>query len=636
MSDQKINILLVDDQPAKLLSYRVILEELGETLLSANSAQEAFEHLNRSEIAVVLVDVYMPDLDGFELARMIREHPRFKDTAIILISAVLLADMDFLRGYQHGAVDYISVPVIPEVLRAKVKVFADLYRKTKQLERFNQELEERVAERTSALELAMADLQTSEGRLQLALEAANMGWWSYDIKANKIDWSQTLVRLMGFSPEAFGGTWEGMLAHAHADDRHMLKDLVHKITPGNNSKCEVRFVKPDGSVRWALTAGHIVRSADGEPSHFFGLDLDTTERRKAADRQELLVRELDHRAKNLLAVVQSVVRLTKASTIADFVKTVEGRILALARAHTLLSEARWASVDLKRLVEEEIEPFHDASSRIHVQDSTSIPLEPAAAQSMAMVVHELLTNAIKYGSLSKPEGVLNINWELSDSILMFHWRESHGSDVTAPKRQGFGFGVINANIASLNGRVSFEWNRDGLQCQFAIPMGRREWTDLTAPPVEKSEIPEPANAQNRPQRPVALIVEDEPLIAKLTKDLLVDIGCDVIGPFAVEDTALKAANELEFDVALLDLNINGRFSYPVAKVLVSRRIPFAFLTGYNIESVDPAFSQVPVLAKPIDPGSLTRFLASLQHLQRAGQADTFTDLASRVAMTGTG
>ena len=229
MSDQKINILLVDDQPAKLLSYRVILEELGETLLSANSAQEAFEHLNRSEIAVVLVDVYMPDLDGFELARMIREHPRFKDTAIILISAVLLADMDFLRGYQHGAVDYISVPVIPEVLRAKVKVFADLYRKTKQLERFNQELEERVAERTSALELAMADLQTSEGRLQLALEAANMGWWSYDIKANKIDWSQTLVRLMGFSPEAFGGTWEGMLAHAHADDRHMLKDLVHKI-----------------------------------------------------------------------------------------------------------------------------------------------------------------------------------------------------------------------------------------------------------------------------------------------------------------------------------------------------------------------------------------------------------------------
>src|SRR5262245_40816460 len=145
MSDQKVNILLVDDQPGKLLSYQVILQELGENLLVANSAQEAFEHLNRADIAVVLVDVFMPDLDGFELARMIREHPRFTRTAIILISAVLLTDVDFLRGYQHGAVDYISVPVIPEILRAKVKVFADLYRKTRQLEELNRELEHRVA-----------------------------------------------------------------------------------------------------------------------------------------------------------------------------------------------------------------------------------------------------------------------------------------------------------------------------------------------------------------------------------------------------------------------------------------------------------------------------------------------------------
>ena len=140
MFNQKVNILLVDDHPAKLLSYQVILKELGENLLVASSAQEAFDCLNRTEVAVVLVDVYMPELDGFELARMIREHPRFQHTAIILISAVLQTDVDFLRGYQHGAVDYISVPVIPDVLRAKVKVFLDLYRKTKQLEQFNQQL----------------------------------------------------------------------------------------------------------------------------------------------------------------------------------------------------------------------------------------------------------------------------------------------------------------------------------------------------------------------------------------------------------------------------------------------------------------------------------------------------------------
>jgi signal transduction histidine kinase len=141
MSNQeKINILMVDDQPAKLLSYEAILDELGENLIKASSGKEALEQLLKNDIAVVLMDVSMPDLDGFELAEMIRQHPRFQKTAIIFISAVHLTDMDRIKGYQRGAVDYISVPVIPELLRAKVTVFADLHRKTRQLEVLNREL----------------------------------------------------------------------------------------------------------------------------------------------------------------------------------------------------------------------------------------------------------------------------------------------------------------------------------------------------------------------------------------------------------------------------------------------------------------------------------------------------------------
>ena len=119
----KVNILMVDDQPAKLLSYEVILGELGENLIKATSGREALEHLLKNDIAVVLMDVSMPELDGFELAEMIRQHPRFQKTAIIFISAVHLTDLDQLQGYQRGAVDYISVPVMPEMLRAKVSVF---------------------------------------------------------------------------------------------------------------------------------------------------------------------------------------------------------------------------------------------------------------------------------------------------------------------------------------------------------------------------------------------------------------------------------------------------------------------------------------------------------------------------------
>src|SRR5216683_3703404 len=178
---EKVNILLVDDQPAKLLSYEVILRDLGENLIKASSGREGLEHLLRSEIAVILVDVCMPDLDGFQLAAMIREHPRFQKTAMIFISAIHLSDMDRLRGYEMGAVDYVPVPVVPEVLRAKVKIFAELYRKTRELEQLNQQLEARVAERTAALEASTAQLMQSERRRSLALAAGNMGSWDWDV-----------------------------------------------------------------------------------------------------------------------------------------------------------------------------------------------------------------------------------------------------------------------------------------------------------------------------------------------------------------------------------------------------------------------------------------------------------------------
>src|ERR1044072_4535483 len=151
----KVNILLVDDQPSKLLTYEVILRELGDNLIMAASGKEALEQLLKNEIAVVLMDVCMPELDGFQLASMIREHPRFQKIAMIFISAIHLAEMDHLRGYEMGAVDYVPVPVVPEVLRAKVRVFADLYRKTRQLERLNSELEGRVGARTAELTAAL-------------------------------------------------------------------------------------------------------------------------------------------------------------------------------------------------------------------------------------------------------------------------------------------------------------------------------------------------------------------------------------------------------------------------------------------------------------------------------------------------
>ncbi len=131
----KVNILLVDDNPAKLLSYEVILQELGEHLIPATSGREALAHLLRTDIAVILLDVHMPEIDGFALAEMIHQHPRSQQTPILFISGVHLRACDLLQGYAHGAVDYLTVPIIPALLRAKVRVFVDLARKTAALQR---------------------------------------------------------------------------------------------------------------------------------------------------------------------------------------------------------------------------------------------------------------------------------------------------------------------------------------------------------------------------------------------------------------------------------------------------------------------------------------------------------------------
>lgn len=196
-ADSKVNILMVDDQPAKLLSYEVILSQLGENLIKATSASEALSILLKTDIAVVLMDVSMPDLDGFELADVIRQHPRFQKTAIIFISGVHLTDFDKIQGYRSGAVDYISVPVVPEVLRAKINVFADLHRKTRMLEVLNNQLEQRVAERTEELRRNQEQFRTRAELLELATEAIVVR----DLNGNLLFWNSGAEHLYGWRRE---------------------------------------------------------------------------------------------------------------------------------------------------------------------------------------------------------------------------------------------------------------------------------------------------------------------------------------------------------------------------------------------------------------------------------------------------
>ena len=251
---EKVNILMVDDQPGKLLSYDAILADLGENLIKATSAKEALEKLLKTDVAVVLMDVSMPEIDGFELAEIIRQHPRFQKTAIIFVSAVHLTDLDRLKGYQHGAVDYLSVPIVPEVLRAKVRVFAELHRKKLQLERLNNELEERVADRTlelegkaQALQQLNSDLAQKNQELDAIVQTAPDIIFSRQADGARDYISSRFYEYTGAAPGTAVGL--GWMEYLHPDDKEQsLAHWMRCVQSGEDLRIRISPARRRGTI----------------------------------------------------------------------------------------------------------------------------------------------------------------------------------------------------------------------------------------------------------------------------------------------------------------------------------------------------------------------------------------------------
>ena len=582
----KVNILLVDDQPAKLLSYEAILHGLGENLLRATSGREALEHLLKSEVAVVLVDVCMPDLDGFQLAAMIRDHPRFQKTAMIFVSAIHLTDMDRLRGYEMGAVDYVPVPVVPEVLRAKVKVFAELYRKTRELENLNLELERRVAARTAELQASTVQLLQSEHRRSLALAAGNMGSWEWNRITGDYTWDEGQYRIFGVERKSFAVTPENIRTLVHPEDWAGLQVGVDRVLIDGHFQAEFRVRRPDGQVRWCISSAAATKDDADRVVRVSGVTIDITDRKEAEERQALLAREVDHRAKNALALVQSIVRLTRSSNLTSYVNAVEGRIKALSRAHTMLSQSRWQGADLGGLVDEELAPYRTNESDRVVTSGPEVSLQPAAAQTLALALHELVTNAAKYGAMSSNSGRIRLTWELQAGSLILHWSETGGPPAPEPASQGFGTKIIIASIErQLGGQATFDWRPEGLQCRFTVPRGNKMEAEpcdvLRKVPDNIAADPRILLAGNR-----VMIVEDEALVAMAVGETLTELGFSVVGPFSRVAEAARALGQRDIDAAILDVNLGGELVYPLADILAAREIPFIFVTGYAIESID--------------------------------------------------
>ncbi len=295
MKQDRANILMVDDQPAKLLSYDVILSELGENLIHARSAREALDQLLHHDIAVVLMDVSMPEIDGFELADMMHQHPRFQKTAIIFISAVHLSDVDRIKGYESGAVDYISVPVVPELLRAKVGVFAELHRKTRQLERLNAELERRVEERTE-------QLRESEQQFRTLANSISQLVWIADADGSVVWYNHRFHEFMGTSASELP-EW-GWREAQHPDHlARVLAGIEQSWKTGQAWEDTFPLKGASGEYTWFLSRAAPILDSNGTLVRWFGTSTDVSARIVAEEKIRSLNNQLQERVAELEAIM---------------------------------------------------------------------------------------------------------------------------------------------------------------------------------------------------------------------------------------------------------------------------------------------------------------------------------------------
>ncbi|SDC70928.1 PAS domain S-box-containing protein [Belnapia rosea] len=330
---------------------------------------------------------------------------------------------------------------------------------------------------------AEAALAASGERLRLAQEAAGFGIYDHDFRTGAVTWDS---RMRGFwaLPEEAPVTSRSFLAGLHPEDRVLRREAMRRAkdpTGPGTYQAEFRVVGlTDRQERWIFTIGQ-VHFEQGRPIRLTGLAMDITDRKRSDQRNELLMREVDHRAKNALAVVQAALRLSRAESPAELVRIVEGRVAALARAQTILARRRWEGAELHALLEGELAAFltgirMDAPRAELIGPPVTVAAH--AAQPLSMAVHELATNAMKYGALSRRGGLLQVSWRLDPAqrLLTLVWRERGGSEVvSSPARRGFGSRVIEQTVqVQLGGSLTRRWTPGGLVCKITMPLSRHD------------------------------------------------------------------------------------------------------------------------------------------------------------------
>jgi signal transduction histidine kinase len=550
-----VNILMVDDQPGKLLTYEAMLSELGENLLRANSAREALEHLLRTEVAVVLIDVCMPDLDGFELAAMIREHPRFEKTAIIFVSAVQITDLDRLKGYAAGAVDYVPVPVVPEVLRAKVKVFAELFRKTRQLEQLNLDLEKRVAERTADLEASAARLEALNEVLECRIEERTR------------EREQALAQLFEAQKLETIGKLTGGVAHDFNNLLTAILGSLHLLAKGN-----ARDERSERLLQNAIQAAQ--RGAA------------LTQRLLAfARRQELKPESVD-----LVALVYG---------MEDLLKRALGPGIAIIKG--LPPDLPPIRVDANQL--------ELALLNLVVNARDAMPLSGSLTlKAIVSRVERGMANGVgpgEYVKLSLIDTGLGM-----DAVTLAKATEPFFTTKGPGKGTGLGLSMVHGLAMQSGGGMTISSKPgEGTTVDLWLPMSRNSSGALEGIHSPRT-VSEPLGIQPRN----VLVVDDDPLVSLGTAEMLADLGHDVIEAESGEEALEILAANPGINFVITDHSMPGMTGLELAGSIWSRYpdMPIVLASGYaELPNSPKETLDVPRLAKPYCQEDLEAIMAKL-------------------------
>lgn len=585
-------VLWADDNADMRNYVRRLLAEFYDVQV-VNDGEAALAAARARPPDLILSDVMMPRLDGFGLLTALRADERTRDLPIVLVSARAGEEAE-VEGLEAGADDYLVKPFTARELLARVRATIDLARER----------------RRRTVEVA-----AWRDRYEIAVRASGHLLYDWDSQTGEMLYGGDLTSILGYSAEEMGNRLERWYEIIHPDEVDLFKDEIARVVEtGGRFRLDFRVLHKDGHYIDVEDDGYFVRDPDGGTKRMIGFVRNVTERKRAEERQLLLMREIDHRAKNLLATIQAMVIQTARTKdeISEFVEAIQHRIQAMASVHDLLSTSRWQGAGLRALVMEELAPFVD-EGRVAKMGGPDLVLKPNTAMSLCLVVHELVTNAAKYGALSVPEGRVELTWRQDDDGgIVVQWLESNGPLVRRPKHKGFGSRLIESSLGATGGKAQLRFERTGLKC--TIHLSAQEIVTPTSRPSSSeskgSDEIAPAAPRTVPPKarsPRVLVVEDNALVALHVQSLFERLGYEVLGPAATLEEAMDLAGRRPFDGAVLDIDLNGKTVLPLAKVLRERGVPLIFASGYDSPADDPqTFSDVVVVRKPFDETELAR------------------------------